>query len=77
MYELLCGFEQLPFPKGSIPDRYEERILPTPVSLCQRRPDAPKELETIVHKAFEPDPSDRYQSWREFRNALSVLSSRM
>lgn len=44
------------------------------VPLRVLRPDLPKELCEVIERAMRPDPAERFQTAREFRNALPVPS---
>jgi WD40 repeat protein/tRNA A-37 threonylcarbamoyl transferase component Bud32 len=41
-----------------------------PPPLLKLRPDVPRDLETVVHKAIDRDPARRYQTAAEFREDL-------
>lgn len=44
------------------------------VPLRVLRPDLPKDLCEVIERAMRPDPAERFQTAREFRNALPVPS---
>jgi len=68
IYEMLCG--TLPF-SGTSPNAVMAQIifgLPTP--LDQHWPDAPADLQAVIHKALERDLDKRWATMADFRDAL-------
>jgi tetratricopeptide (TPR) repeat protein/predicted Ser/Thr protein kinase len=60
MYEMLSGVT--PF-EGSSTQEILQKIENTePIALRKMRPDVPRDIETICHKAIEKDPARRYQT---------------
>lgn len=71
LYEMLTG--RLPFKS-----EYEQALIysilhETPESITEQRVDVPAELERIVNRAMEKDPSRRYQKIEELLVDLKVL----
>ena len=71
LYEMITG--KLPF-KGD----YEQAVIYAIIndqqeSISKLRPDTSPEIEHIVNKSLEKDPSKRYQSMEELINDLKVL----
>jgi len=69
LYELLCGAR----PHEAADDlALAEAVLrgQPAVPLASRRRDLPDDLVTIVNKALEPDPAERYQSCRALQSDL-------
>jgi serine/threonine-protein kinase len=56
-------------------DSYEIILQHPPVPLRAFRPDAPEELERILHKALEKQPRDRWKSARAMGDALADLAA--
>jgi len=74
LYEMLCG--QLPFNSRSLPkliDAIYRGDKPAPSSV---RPEVDKELEAIVMKAMQPRQDQRYDTAREFFEALEEYEAR-
>ena len=73
MYQLLSG--KLPFESGSIED-LKQQILerqPEPPSYYQDH--VPRRLDTVLLKALQKKPEDRFQSWQQFLEDLTNVSS--
>lgn len=70
IYESLTGYPALM--GKTIVETMEMQVRETPRTFAEIRPDLnlPKEVETIVFKALEKKPDNRYQSMEEFRDAL-------
>ncbi len=68
LYELLAG--QPAFPEISRADLLRHIIFESPRPLCRLRPHLPRELQTIIHKAIEKNPADRFPSAQEFADDL-------
>ncbi|MDR3622426.1 MAG: serine/threonine-protein kinase [Paludisphaera borealis] len=56
-------------------DSYEIILQHPPVPLRAFRPDAPEELERILHKALEKQPRDRWKSAKAMGEALNELAA--
>lgn len=69
-YESLTGYPALM--GKTIVETMEMQVRETPKSFSEIRPDLqlPKEMETLVLRALEKKPDNRYQSMEEFRDAL-------
>lgn len=63
LYHLLTG--RAPFEGDSLANVLVAVLQKTPVSLTQRRPGLPRDLETICFKCLEKNPAHRYQSATE------------
>jgi len=70
VYESLTGYPALM--GKTIVETMEMQVRETPKPFAEIRPDLqlPKEVETIVFRALEKKPDNRYQSMEEFRDAL-------
>ena len=69
LYELLCG--ALPHEAADDLALAEAVLRGQPATpLASRRRDLPDDLVTIVNKALEPDPAERYQSCRALQSDL-------
>ena len=71
LYQMATG--RLPFPGSTTGERLGRILHVDPESIYQWNPNAPRELERIVRKCLEKDPSHRYQSARELRDDLTNL----
>jgi serine/threonine-protein kinase len=69
LYELLAG--RRAFDGRTIDETLEQVISAHPRAVDKIRPETPAALVTIVRKAMERDPSQRYQKAADFRNALA------
>ena len=68
LYEMVTG--KVPFNSETplaVIHKHIHEPLPRPRSL---RPDIPRELEKVIQKALEKDPTDRYSSAEELKRAL-------
>ncbi len=76
LYELVTG--KLPFPRCKPMEYISHHIYTTPIPITERVPDLnlPAALDPIVFRALEKDKNDRYQSAREFAEALKALLPR-
>ncbi len=54
---------------------YEIILEHPPIPLRAYRPDAPEELEKVLHKALQKQPRDRWKSAREMSEALQELAA--
>lgn len=64
IYRLLTG--HLPFERTTTPALIHAHVYESPPPLRQLRPDLPKALEAIVHRAIAKLPDERYQSAGQF-----------
>lgn len=73
LYELVTG--QLPFPKCKPMEYISHHIYTEPIPITKRVPalNIPPALDSIVAMALEKDRDKRYQSAKEFGEALKVL----
>ncbi|HEY2733942.1 MAG TPA: serine/threonine-protein kinase, partial [Polyangiales bacterium] len=74
LYELLSG--RLPFVADNIGDLMVAITVKGAPSLQMLRPDLGAELAAIAARALAPDPSDRYASASELRDALLAVLPR-
>ncbi len=75
-YELLTA--RLPFPRCKPMEYISHHINTPPFKVTERRPDLnlPAELDPIMSRALEKDRGERFQSAREFAEALQSLLPR-
>jgi len=75
-YEMLTA--RLPFPRSKPMEYISHHIKTQPFKISERRAELnlPKELDPIVDKALAKDKNDRYQTAREFAEALQNLLPR-
>ncbi len=71
LYEMATG--RLPFPGSTTGERLGRILHVDPESIYPWNPNAPRELERIVRKCLEKDPTHRYQSARELHDDLTNL----
>jgi serine/threonine-protein kinase len=79
LYEMVCGV--VPFDSDDEnPNDWVHKIIDMqknaePLPMSRRRPDLkiPHELEALVMKALRKDPGERFQSMKEFDEALSAI----
>ncbi|HTN49897.1 MAG TPA: serine/threonine-protein kinase [Burkholderiaceae bacterium] len=69
LYELLAG--RRAFDGRTIDETLDQVVAAHPRAVEKLRPDTPTALLTIVRKAMERDPGQRYQKASDFRNALA------
>ena len=69
LYELLSG--RRAFDGRTIDETLEQVVAAHPRPVEKLRPETPPLLATIVRKAMERDPAQRYQKAADFRNALA------
>jgi serine/threonine-protein kinase len=69
LYELLAG--RRAFDGRTIDETLEQVVAAHPRPVEKLRPETPPALTTIVRKAMERDPAQRYQKAADFRNALA------
>jgi serine/threonine-protein kinase len=73
LYHLLAG--ALPF-NGDTIAVLQQQVTQAPPPLHTHRADLPGWCQTIVGRALEKSPADRYQTAGEFRDALQTLRQR-
>ena len=71
LYETVTG--RVPFEKKTEYEYMDAHLHEPPRAPSTLKPSIPPELEAVILKAIEKDPSNRFQSAREFRNALLKL----
>ncbi len=74
LHELLCG--EPAFQADTFPGVCAAIVADPPMALRQRRPDVTPELETVVLRCLEKDPTRRIQSVSDLIQALTPFSSR-
>lgn len=74
LYELLCGVRA--FEGKTIEETLSQVISDEQKPLTSLRPDVPPPLVTIVARALEKDPAQRYQTAGELRNELAAYAGR-
>lgn len=74
LYEAATG--RPPFDAELGAELIQAHISQTPPPPSSVKPDLPPDLEKIILRALEKDPARRFQSAREFRNALNALTPR-
>ena len=67
-YQMLAG--EPPFTGGNTPSIMMRQVTERPVSLRQRRPDVPEDLERIVMRLLEKDPANRFPNGQALVAAL-------
>src|SRR6266567_4348397 len=73
VYEWLCG--ERPF-EGSVSELIAQQLSMPPLSLCERVPAIPAEVEQVVLRALAKDPKARFASVAAFASALEQASQR-
>jgi serine/threonine-protein kinase len=75
MYEVLAGHP--PFMGDNILDTLQKQINDVPMLLSEARDksDLPPVMESVVHKALEKLPENRFQSMEELIEALNVVQA--
>jgi len=71
LYELAVG--QPPFPDAPLPlllERISRGLIVDPATV---RPELPESFLAMLHRGLHPDPAQRYQSARDFGEALSAF----
>lgn len=71
LYETVTG--RVPFEKKTEYEYMDAHLHEPPRAPSMLKPSIPPELEAVILKAIEKDPNNRFQSAREFRNALLKL----
>ena len=74
LYYLLAG--RVPFPDGTVIDKFIHHATDTPPALASLRPDLPPDLVAVVEKMMAKRPEDRYQTPAEVVPALRPFASR-
>src|SRR5262249_11423652 len=69
LYEMLTG--QVPFPAENVFVQMRSKLAGNPIPPRELRSDISPEVEEIALRALERDPSDRFQSALELREALA------
>ncbi|HKA33531.1 MAG TPA: serine/threonine-protein kinase [Candidatus Binatia bacterium] len=69
LYEMLTG--QVPFPAENVFAQMRSKLAGNPIPPRELRSDISPEVEEIALRALERDPSDRFQSALELREALA------
>lgn len=72
LYELLTG--TAPFAGETLSEVCVKAASCAPPSIRERRPELPAELETVILKCLEKDPTNRYQKVVELANALQPFA---
>jgi serine/threonine protein kinase len=73
LYELVTG--NMPFPGGTSAVIFDGILNREPAPIESIDPNVPSELESVILRALEKDPADRYQSAAEMRGDLEALST--
>jgi len=71
LYEMLTG--QLPFICPTFDDYRMHHLMVKPKHPRELSPDIPKQLNTMVMKCLEKEPSKRYQDFKSLRDELSEI----
>jgi predicted esterase len=74
LYQMLSA--QPPFDGPTVPSIIRAILVTTPTPLHALRPDAPGDLEDVVNRCLEKDPSDRFSSTADVANALRACGER-
>lgn len=74
MYQLLTGAK--PYPADDIPSLMHKLLNEAPVPVSQLRPELPAALDTLMVRALERNPTDRFQTAEEFIRALEAALQR-
>jgi cytochrome c-type biogenesis protein CcmH/NrfG len=76
-YTMLTG--KLPFPEASTRTSIVMRLTEAPRSLAESRPDVawPDELEAVLRRALDREPSKRHATARDFAYALQAATATM
>jgi len=75
VYEMLTG--RVPFAGQTMTDVLASILMLEPPSLSQTAPEAPEELQRIVHSALRKDKEERYQTSGELLIDLKALKQRL
>jgi hypothetical protein len=71
LYEMLAG--RTPFAGGTLASVVARRLVMDPPPLTEKAPAVTESLERVVERALERDPSLRFQTADEFRDALIAV----
>lgn len=74
LYQMLTG--RMPFDSDNVPEIYRKILQTNPPSLSRLRPEINGELQAIVFKALEKNPSHRFSNCQEFAEALRTWIGR-
>ncbi|HEY4119287.1 MAG TPA: serine/threonine-protein kinase, partial [Byssovorax sp.] len=74
LFELLAG--TAPFTGGNLPELCAEILHGKPADLLSKRAEVPHELDEVIRKCLEKDPSLRFQNIAEFVMALVDFAPR-
>ena len=75
MYEMLCG--QRPFRAGALGKLLRQVVQQPAEALRSLRAEVPEELESVVHRALEKDPANRYTTGNEFAADLTRVHQKL
>ena len=75
MYEMLCG--QRPFRAGALGKLLRQVVQAMPEPLRQVRADIPEELEALVDRALQKEPSNRYRTGTELAADLTRVHQKL
>lgn len=75
LYEMLTG--RVPFAGQTMTDVLASILMLEPPSLSQSAPEAPEELQRIVHSALRKDKEERYKTAGELLTDLKALKQRL
>jgi CRP-like cAMP-binding protein len=75
MYEMLCG--QRPFRAGALGKLLRQVVQSEAESLRLIRPEIPEELEEVVKRALQKEPSNRYRTGTEFAAELTRVHQKL
>jgi hypothetical protein len=73
LYEMITG--ALPFSGATMMAVMIAASRDAPVPVTKRRPDAPRELEQLIHQCIEKDPAARFQDGEALAKAIDALLS--
>ena len=73
MFQLLTG--RLPFQAGNIAALVHQILNADPPLPSEFRPDIPSEIDVVVRRAIERDPTVRYLTWEQFAADLAAIAS--
>jgi eukaryotic-like serine/threonine-protein kinase len=74
LYQMISG--QPPFDGPTVPSIIRAILVTTPTPVRARRPDTPGDLERIVNRCLEKDPTNRFSSTAEVAAALRECAER-
>ena len=69
LYNLLTG-QFIRDLSGHLANKVDQVLSNAPVPIRKRRPDLPRDLANVIHRALEQKPERRYPSVAHFRRAL-------